>query len=113
MLFSLIQYRYPQKKIIYVPHGRDPLNNDLIQLCSDSGVEFLKLDECIEIYLTTLERTPVAILGFGSTALFSLRKIYSKIPIINVFLNDSKMLLDDYRVVYETYLNVNIEMLKI
>lgn len=113
VLFSLIQYRYPQKKIIYVPHGREPLNNDLIQLCSDSGVEFLKLDECIEIYLTKLERTPVAILGFGSTALFSLRKIYSKIPIINVFLNDSKMVLDDYRVVYETYLNVNIEMLKI
>ena len=51
--------------------------------------------------------------GFAVMAFFSLRKIYSKIPIINVFLNDSKMVLDDYRVVYETYLNVNIEMLKI
>ena len=113
LLISELQKRYPGKKIIYIPHGRELKNEDIVLLCKKLHVDFLKLNECVEIYFSQLESNPIAILGFASSALFTLHIIFQSVPIINIYLKNSKIVNDEYRVIYEVYNRAKIQLLEI
>lgn len=113
LLISELQNRYPGKKIIYIPHGRESNNEDIVLLCKKLHVDFLKLNECVEIYFSQLESKPIAILGFASSALFTLHIIFQCVPIININLKNSEIVNDEYRVINEVYNRAKIQLLEI
>ena len=73
---------YPNQKIVYIPHGRD--NNAFIpQFCSMLDIEYAKISEPIESYMLKSSYEPVAIYSFGSSALYTLHKFYSKAQVVS------------------------------
>lgn len=72
------------EQIIYIPHGRDT-SGIAPEICKKMGVIYLPLELNIEATMIINEILPTAIYGFGSTALYTLKHIYPKLPIYNVF----------------------------
>lgn len=77
-----IRNKYPQERIIYIPHGRDN-NPNIPQFCSILNIEYRKIDEPIETYTLKSDINPVAIYGFGSAALMVFHKIFPAVEIIS------------------------------
>ena len=77
-----IKEKSPSEKIVFVPHGR--FDNDVIEnLCTRNGVEYRKLDQCIELYCVTRGCFPKAVYNIGSSSCLMNLKLMS--PQTSVF----------------------------
>lgn len=83
-LFSYMKKLYDGRKIIYIPHGRS-IGDVMQELCQHNGIEYMFLDKCIELFFIDRKVRPFALYGYGSTALFTLKKIFPSLPTFNVF----------------------------
>lgn len=99
-----IRVDYSGFDIIYIPHGRDKMQ-EIFDICEEEKVELKKLDVCIEYYISMRAVHPSIVAGFGSNALFTLRKMLPDSTVINYFVNGSNSALvkayDDVRKYYE------------
>lgn len=69
--------------VYYIPHGRD-LTNETQEICKRIGVIYKKCDMCIEMEIARLIKMPSEIVGFGSSALFTLNRMCPNTHIINL-----------------------------
>lgn len=79
-----IKSRYVDKNIIYIPHGRDT-TQEIKKISETLGVQYMILEKCVELYFIENNIYPFALYGFGSAALFTLKKIYPMLVVYNVF----------------------------
>lgn len=78
-----IKLRNKTGEIYYIPHGRD-FTNETKEVCNRLGIIYKKCNMCIEMEFATLNALPSIIVGFGSTALFTLRRMCPNTNIINL-----------------------------
>lgn len=86
--FDDLRKRHNECKLIYIPHGRDN-NGEIKALCEKSNVEYRRLSQNIEIYITQLPSCPKAVAGFVSSALFNIRKISPDTDVVNYYPHNS------------------------
>lgn len=79
---SEIKQSYPSTRIVYIPHGRDN-NNNVPQFCSMLGIEYMRLNEPIESFMIKSDMNPLALYGFGSSALLTLHRFFSSAKAVN------------------------------
>lgn len=72
---SEVKQLYPDTKIWYIPHGRDE-NCNIPVFCSQLGIEYLRIDETLEYYVLKRGYHPLAIYGFFSTAILTLKRMF-------------------------------------
>lgn len=85
-LIIFLQNKYKSKRIIYIPHGRD-IQFFPQEICEECGIEYLRLNEIVELYMLKLSYQPIAIYSWTSTALLNLKKIFPDTHCYN-FLSD-------------------------
>lgn len=84
-LFARLKSEYVGEKILFIPHRLD--NSDYAQrLCHKYGFEFRPVEITIEVEMMQNACTPKAILGFTSSALFNLKKMFPDTRVVNVVL---------------------------
>lgn len=104
-----IKNKYPENRIVFVPHGRD--DNALIQIkCDQFGIDYLKSEVSIEFLLLSEKIQPVEVYGFSSSALYTLHLMYPSAQIHNVFVNDCEGPgIDVYRDAIKTFASMGID----
>lgn len=76
-----VRNQYPEKTIIYIPHGRD-YNTHIRQLCECLNIEYIRPKVSIEYFVVKQNLKVEAIFGNTSTALSTLR-IMTNAPTTN------------------------------
>ena len=66
-MLSKLKVLYPNKKYLYIPHGRDMLVS-VREVCKECCFEYKKLNSCVDFFMKQECITPDAIYGFGSSA---------------------------------------------
>lgn len=82
--FFEVKKKYPDTKVIYIPHGRDT-SITIKELCLNFDIEYRKIPETIEGYLLKSDYYPIAIYGEGSTALYNLKLLYPNSKVVSWF----------------------------
>lgn len=81
-----LRVMYENKKIVYIPHGRDA-NENVVGFCKMLNIEYRRINETIEYYMAKYCVQPYAVYGINSTALLNIKKMYPETTIVNWFLN--------------------------
>lgn len=82
-LIEDVKQRYPDDKIIFVPHGRD-VYSEPRSYCAELGVSYTPTSISVEMFLLEAPFTPKAIFGFTSSALYNLRLLIPESEIVNI-----------------------------
>ena len=94
------------EKIIFLPHGRD-LSQEMPKMCTEYDIEYKKLDECVEFYFAKQNKYPKTVYGFGSSALFNLKKMFPYCECINLyvrgFIEEHNKIFDEINVYYKKH----------
>lgn len=103
-LVENIKIEYKDNKIVYIPHGRDR-SPEIKLLCEKLEVEYLKTDDCIEVFTINNNEYPLCIYGFSSTALKTLHIIFSEAKAFNMLILDgrNKPQTNEYISIAESY----------
>ncbi len=75
---------YPNSKIFYCPHRRNADIDNVIKHCKTLGIEIFNTQCSVEVDLIEQGIVPKVIIGFNSTALYTLHLIYPKIDKLNM-----------------------------
>lgn len=108
--FEEIRNKYPNDKIVYIPHNRD--NNQIIpKFCSMLNIEYRIIDEPIEIYTLKSDIIPIAIYGFRSSALMVFNRMFPYVEITSWEIMHSSRGNEDrnHRVINEYYKGAGIK----
>ena len=89
-LINYIEFKYPNEQIYFSPHSRSKEDKALNQLCIDHDVKIINSKYSVEIDYSLNGYNPKSIFAFGSTALITLKKMYSNADIINIYLPSNK-----------------------
>lgn len=108
MLFALNTYiksEYPDQDVFYCPHGGDPNNEDNNEYCKNLGMKIFNTEISVEYDFFVRKIYPKLIVGFNSTALYTLHNAYPKSKVENVSFQLSNPELEtahcDCRLVFE------------
>ena len=108
-ILQKIQSHNPGSHIVYIPHGRD-VSYETIKMCEQLNVEYRKIPVCIELYILSLKFSPKEIWGFGSTALYTLRKFCNETMVFNIILTGSNSeAFQEYKEIADVYKRNGIE----
>ena len=99
-----IRKTYPHESIFYSPHGRSIEPDAVRVLCDKYGVTIIPSKYSVEIDYSFNGYNPVCIIGYGSTALISLKKIFPNADILNIHLPSKEKLFEDKNNMIEKYL---------
>lgn len=107
---SEIRDQYSDYDVIYIPHGRDT-NSFIQKFCELLNIHYLPLSETVETYILASDIQPIAIYGYGSTALYNFHLFYPDVEIVNFVPSDnSKYGIDEQnRVINKYYEKVGIK----
>lgn len=108
ILLEILQNN-PEVHIVYVPHGRD-VSNETIDICKQLNIEYKRLSICIELFMLSLDRCPKEIWGVGSSALYTLRRLFNDTIIKNVTIQGTNCnSLREYKEIADVYEKNDIE----
>jgi hypothetical protein len=77
---------YPSENIYYSPHGRSVDGEKIKLICQEYNIRTITSKYSVELDYSMKNYNPRVIIGFGSTALITLNKVYPQANVINVFL---------------------------
>ena len=95
--------------VVFPPFLSSTLNFSVLLISNfllvvGNGIFFTPTDKCVELYITKQNDLPIAIYGYTSTALFTLRIMLPNIPIFNVFFSgNNKDGVKNYNSISDTY----------
>lgn len=70
--------------LFYSPH-RAAVNDEMIlKICNENGVNYIIGEYCVEVDYLNNNYNPSVIIGFGSTALFTLKRIFNESKIVSI-----------------------------
>ena len=81
-LLSDIINRFPNERYFYIAHGKDK-SEDIIHICKSVGFDYIRPNECIELYLLNQLIIPIYAAGFCSSALYNIKKMFSTSTVEN------------------------------
>lgn len=83
-IISYINQKYEEPEILYIPHGKD-VSEEIKSLCKENNIKYQKLDMPVELYFVNQAR-PLAVYGFGSSALYNIKQMFPKTIVYNIFI---------------------------
>lgn len=109
-LSEYLKLKYPNDSVFYCPHRRD--TNDYKGLIEELDFEFFHTDISVEVDFVLKKISPKLIVGFGSTALMTLKSIFksNKVATVHLHLADTQ-LETTYRSIEDYYSCYGIEIL--
>lgn len=92
-LYEYIKDKWLTEIVYYCPHKGDPANDSHIEFCQRLGMELFDTQISVECDFAYKKINPLVIMGFGSTALVSLHKMFPDTTINNILfeLNDPEL----------------------
>jgi hypothetical protein len=106
-LDDYIRVKWGKKTIVkYYPHRREDDIEGIKTLCATMGWQVCFSRINIEMELVNGDKTPKAIVGFGSSALFLLKKIFNNADIYSIHFTDSEDFLNVERIYAENGISV-------
>ena len=81
-----IKQRHPDKRIIYIPHGRDK-NKAIRTFCEFLGIEYYRIEMAIEYFVLNCNYEFTHIYGFFSTAHYTLKLLTKALVVDWVIMN--------------------------
>lgn len=76
-------------ELTYIPHGQDK-DNDVFSFCNKENIKYLRISGCIENYLLSSNTIMGHAFGFTSSALYTIKKMFPSVRVVNVRLTTSK-----------------------
>lgn len=111
-LFKYIKEFYPNEKVYYCPHRRD--TNDYGGLLEENNTVLFQTDISVEVDFITKGVSPKFIVGFASTALMTLKCLYSNTPVASIqFDVDDVFMESSFRSIEDYYINHCIEIIRL
>ena len=109
-----ITLKYCNQPIIFVPHGRDINDNQVVEICHRLGIQYQIADQMVELFILGKNNKPLAIYANTSTALLNLRLMYPEAKIYNLFcIGDTKSkYYNDYMIYSNYYKNHGIPLIQ-
>lgn len=89
ILRQILRYYQDTEKVYYCPHRRDV--NIYTKYCNNIGIELFDTKVSVEYDFMRKKLYPHIIIGFGSTALYTLRKMFPLSVIYNVNIEMNKI----------------------
>jgi hypothetical protein len=83
-LLRELRSQYPDDPVIYVPHGRETMSEELTAMCLEVGVEYRPSEISVEMMLLEEKNYPRAVFGFTSSALYNIKKIFPETEVFNI-----------------------------
>lgn len=83
-LLRELRSQYSDEPLIYVPHGRETMVEELMAMCNEVGVEYRPSEITIEMMLLEEKGYPRAVFGFTSSALYNIKKIFPETDVCNI-----------------------------
>lgn len=83
-LMHELRIQYPEEPVVYVPHGRETMMEELEKMCHDEGVELRKSEITVEMMLLDEKDYPKSVYGFTSSALYNIKKIFPETETCNI-----------------------------
>lgn len=112
MISKYVKTTYPGQHIFYCPHRRDL--NQYDSDCETLGVSIYNTKVSVEVDFATNEISPMVVIGFGSTALLTLRCMFPKACIIDlVFHHNDEALVKEYRSIEREYKRKGINVVEL
>lgn len=107
-----IKVAYPEHDLFYCPHRRDL--NQYDSDCKRLGIYLYNTEMSVEIDFITDKIYPKAVIGFGSTALLTLKCMFPKSNIIDlVFHHADETLVKEYRAIELEYKSKGINVVEL
>lgn len=112
MIRKYVKTTYPGQHIFYCPHRRDL--NQYDSDCETLGISIYNTKVSVEVDFATNEISPMVVIGFGSTALLTLRYMFPKACIIDlVFHHNDEALVKEYRSIEREYKRKGISVVEL
>lgn len=80
---NFLRTNYPDEDILYTPHGLES-KADSLQICKQMNLHYLPSEVSVEIDYPKNGHYPKVIVGFMSTALFTLKAMYPLAKVIDI-----------------------------
>ena len=84
-VYGFIKEKWPAEKIIYCPHRRDHNNNLNKKWCQQNNVDYFEPEVSVEYDFVIRGFNPIAIIGFTSNALYTLKSLYPSSEVYTVY----------------------------
>lgn len=103
---------YPNECVYYCPHRRD--TNDYSDIIKSLGWELFDTKYNVEIDFVRENMYPCCVVGFGSTALLTLKKIFQSSDVKTIYMDlELETSNKEYRSIESYYINNGIEVVHI
>ena len=83
-LMHELRTQHPDEPVVYVPHGRETMMEELKIICQEAGVEMRCSEITVEVMLLEEKERPKAVYGFTSSALYNIKRIFPETEIFNI-----------------------------
>lgn len=112
LISKYVKTIYPGENIFYCPHRRDLNQYDFD--CESIGISMYNTKVSVEVDFATNEISPIAVIGFGSTALMTLKYMFPESNIIDlVFHHADETLVEEYRAIELEYRSKGIKVVEL
>lgn len=79
-----LRAKYPDEPLVYVPHGRETMMEELKTICQEEKVELRMSKISVEMMLLEEKDYPKAVYGFTSSALYNIKKLFPNTDTCNI-----------------------------
>lgn len=83
-LMHELRINYPYQPIIYVPHGRETMVEELKEMCRREVVAYRPSEITVEMMLLEEKNYPYSVYGFTSSALYNVKRIFPETETWNI-----------------------------
>ncbi len=113
-VMKTIKENFPNDIIYYIPHRRDDASW-IKEACDAIGIKYYKCESCVEIDIIHRNASPIEIFGFSSTALITLKRLFSKTKVTNLFIEGgcNKQGVKEYMSLIDDFIQLGIQTQKI
>lgn len=113
-VMKTLKKKFPNDLIYYIPHRRDDASW-IKDACDEVGIKYYKCESCIEIDIIHRNASPIEIFGFSSTALITLKRLFSKTKVTNLFIEGgcNKQGVKEYMSLVDDFIQLGIQTQKI
>lgn len=103
---------YPYDRIFFCPHRRDANNYE--RICKHLSIELFDTQVSVEVDFLSKDICPKVIIGFGSTALFTMHKLFNSCDVIDIsMICKDQELQKEYKTIEQHYREVGIHVLSL
>lgn len=112
LILNYVKVAYPGHRVFYCPHRRDL--NQYDSDCETLEICMYNTEASVELDFVTNGIYPSVVIGFGSTALLTLKYIFPKASIIDlVFHHSDDTLVKEYRSIEQEYRKQGIRVVEL